>query len=594
MDASGAVGTINTTDDYHNILQGTLRAPAEPMGVRVTNGTLWAQAWVPVPVAAAVGPTYDIGAGQTYSSFKQLLLALTPVVGSTFAVHYNSDRRGYYGAFNDGSTEAGYDSSRALANGPYIPYAFKGIPDPSTGKLPIAGGAPGYYAKGAFVTGCIRDTAISGFEIENMFDPNGGESNLAGVRLEGQGNVNLSQLHIHNCDNAILAHSVGKVTMRNVFYEMCGTGQYARTHDIYLAEQEVDIQYIRSTKSNSGHAFKSRSTKAVIQDFTLGDLLIGRGSYVANMPCGGDYSFYRGQFIKGPMAQNSPIVAWAEETMNGGRDVIRNPGGRLYFEDCDFINLYPDQLWNTGAIGVSMSSGPNFSAIAYDIDTLQAPTATFVNCRVFNIPPERFLIYGGQPWSTTQYPPGVTAVTEPPPCDMRSTLTNQVTGQPLALNPASPWTTPFGAGSNVGPSISFNGLIEFSKHEIRISRSTAVGVTIAQAKAWGVPHYPATDHRYDPFSSGATFTKINGTGYVPSFSGTPYIDVTSTGALVVKSALTNAPVLLHVFMTVTDNTGAIVQEGLVAIIISETPSRTDNTTAVLVRPTRMLGTENLG
>jgi len=293
------------------------------------------------------------------------------------------------------------------------------------------------------------------------------------------------------------------------------------------------------------------------------------------------------------MGQNSPIVAHSEETKAGGREVIRNPGNRLYFEDCDFINFYPDDLWNGGAVGVAVT-GNGFVGIPYDIDTGLPPNVTFVRCRVFNIPPDRFLQYGGQPWSTTQYPPGVTAMAEPPPCDMRSTLTNQVTGNPLVLNGAAPWSTPFGAPSNVGPNISFNGLIDFGVHEIRISRSTAVGASIAQAKAWGVPYYPTTDHRYDPFSSGATYAKIAGGGAIASFSGTPYFDVSASGALTVKAALTNAPTLLHVFMKVTDSTGAIVQEAMVAILLSETPSRTDNVSAILVQPTRMLNSESKG
>jgi len=368
---------------------------------------------------------------------------------------------------------------------------------------------------------------------------------------------------------------------------MHGTGDAGFTHGFYAKYYKAFFTNVLSMYVNGGHAIKSRSLDTTIDGCVLGDGLLGRSSAVVDIPQGGNLTIKNTQLWKGPMAQNNNIVQYAVEVKDdaspfGTNGFPRNAGSTIYFENVDFINLFGSPY---GAPCLGLVIKNSWGNPPLDVVTGLRPSVTFVNCRVFNIPPGQFLVLEDSAALATAYPPGVTAVSEPPPLDARNKL---LAGTPITA-PAA-WTAPnIGRHTTWDPAANL-GVIEAGAWEIRVPTSTPVGTKVAQLKAWGQQVLARTDAAFAPWDTGAVWSDSLNGGY----AGSTYFSVHADGGIYVAQALTAAPVLHHVHAGVTSADSLHVMDAIMPILVSNTAARTDNMPIVLTPAVRPNGQEYLG
>lgn len=568
----------------------------DPVTIVATNGVDVAALTLAVMATSVVGPTFDVGPNQSYTRFDQVGSYLVereitngaPVLGDAgpqIRIHAQPDNpRALFGALNVGSGAPGNDRSKGLAFNYTSPYSLIGVPDPATGALPLTGGDAGAYGHGAISLTGNRDVSVSFFEIAWCLD---GPNNLAAIRGDvGMGNLTLDAIYAHNNHNSALITRQGVLAISRFVSLMAGTGDAGYTHGMYVDAFEARISNVLSAWVNGGHCIKSRALVTTVSDFVAGDGMIGRSSYILDFPEGGKVQVSRGMIIKGPCKQNEPLVAFGEEVKlspTAASGYPQNPGNELHFDSVAFVNLSGDPYGTGGAIGV------NIPQAYLDLDTGLPTIVTFTNCTVFGLSPERFLMIAGQP-AATAYPPGVTALAEPPPLDFRSKLPAGI-----LMTPPAVWTAPnLGRHSN-GDFAGDRGVIVADAHEIRVPWNTPAGTKVAQLHAWGRQDAAATDPGFDPYAAGAVWSNDPSVpGYGFTFAGSPYLTVHPDGGLYTTRALAGAPVLNIIHPGVNNAAGTRPMDGLLPVVFSDVPARTDGIPASFSRAVRPVGQEALG
>lgn len=557
-----------------------------------TNGTDVCATPFTVSAAAAVGPVLEVGPGQTYAVypaatgvlFEDAVGPRNLAAGAKIRVHTKPGRRDYYGDFNGDNVSGAPDRGHAMAYGGYIePYTIEGVPDPATGALPVIGGSAGYYGKGGVLLTENRDCGLFNVEAENVVI---GPNNVAGIRDDGgrSGDTTISNYYGHNNHNAYLGTLRGKLTMNNILALMCGTGNSGFTHNWYMDGEEAEGHNILTSAVNGGHCWKDRSVSATYFDSVFDEGIMGRGSSAVDMPNGGSRRFYRCRFVKQSMANNVGLVQYQREAqvnVPGAPNYAgRNVGGILYFEDCDFTNLYHGQYGNGPAIAVWCCT--NQGEIPRDPATGLDLQVVFVRCTQYGFTPDKFLVMGSGPGATA-FPPGVSTLAEPLPLDHRSPL---LAGTPVRA--PSPWWHPNPQSYTVFSCNCEPGIIDPGVHEIRCVPGSPISTQLAQLKTWGHMDVVSSDPAFDPWGTGATYAQLSG--------GIPlneFYDVSPGGVIHPKIVSTSAPVVTYMRVQVTNAAGDRKTDAIVPIITSNTPARTDCIPAALGPRVLPLGQEAL-
>jgi hypothetical protein len=146
-------------------------------------------------------------------------------------------------------------------------------------------------------------------EFETTLAPNA-HSNIAGLRIQGGGDVALRRSRIAFAEMGILTgnEGTGKLTVEESVIEEIGGG--GLSHGIYFGVGDTLV--VRNTTvrrgHNNGHLIKSRARKTVI-DRVRALALDGNSSRELEFPCGGDIAVTGSVVQKGPDTDNAESIA---------------------------------------------------------------------------------------------------------------------------------------------------------------------------------------------------------------------------------------------------------------------------------------------
>jgi len=156
---------------------------------------------------------------------------------------------------------------------------------------------------------------------ETLLPPHAG-TNVAGVRIQGGGDVTIRRAHIANSEMGILSgnEGTGKLTIEDSIIEGMNGGDQSLSHGLYAGFSDsltIRRTTVRDVKG-LGHLVKSRAKNTRIEhSYLLG--LNGRDSREFEAPNGGHVFITHSVIQKGPNTDN------AEFTMVGGEIVQADP-----------------------------------------------------------------------------------------------------------------------------------------------------------------------------------------------------------------------------------------------------------------------------
>ena len=191
-----------------------------------------------------------------------------------------------------------------------------------TSGVPLAGGKAIWVLAGNGIT--VENIEFSGASCP---DKNG-----AGIRGEGTG-LTVRECFFHDNENGILcgANLASDILIERSEFSYNGYGD-GQSHNLYIGNvRTLTFRYNYSHHSKIGHCLKSRARANYIITNRIMDEDSGTGSYSINLPNGG-LSYVIGNLIQqGSNADNSAIIAVAEE---GGT----NPIQHLYLINNTIVN----------------------------------------------------------------------------------------------------------------------------------------------------------------------------------------------------------------------------------------------------------------
>ncbi|HEX5315512.1 MAG TPA: T9SS type A sorting domain-containing protein, partial [Candidatus Kapabacteria bacterium] len=173
---------------------------------------------------------------------------------------------------------------------------------------------------------------VEGFEFYGAAVSFNDGNNGAGIRVQGDG-FTCRRCYFHSNQEGIL---LGNDTTNNhVWIESCifdsngveGTESGGWQHNIYIGgSSSCTIEYCYFHHSMVGHEIKCRANRSYILYNKIIDGPESDGSYSIDIPQGG-LAIIMGNIIeKGPMTENSTVIAYGEEWPN-----FHNPDSEFYF-----------------------------------------------------------------------------------------------------------------------------------------------------------------------------------------------------------------------------------------------------------------------
>ena len=306
---------------------------------------------LPVVVAAKIGPSIDVGPGQTYTTGNALLQAWwanrSAFNGAVVTVHPGIDA----------STDFNYQNQRS--NG----YINGWWPGPVTLQSPVGSTVRTVFDwkgwnNGSLQSGIVSanfDMTLINLEICNVTEngAGGGAPNACGVYMTGlkQGNLTMTGCYIYNCDNGLMnGDCTGRhVTVDNCIFERNGTNYYnqSTSHNMYVSTvSSFTCSNTQSDCSTDDHAIKSRAMVTTITNskFRQGAQSLGSGSPV-DCPLGG-------------------LVTISGCTMISAA----NPGNPIFFESGSECGpTISSQVWSPSITTITNNTFYNFTTpAAYD------------------------------------------------------------------------------------------------------------------------------------------------------------------------------------------------------------------------------------
>jgi len=305
-----------------------------------------------VVVTARVGPTVDVGPGQTFATYNDFLTAWWPARstynGATVNLH----------AGIDAATDFSYSPSGSGGGSGYV---NGWPPGPVTLQSPTGGGKTVLDFLGGNNGSSQAGIVANNFDltmIDLVVQNVNGDGNSGGVYMTAQtpGNVTLQGVEIYNCNMGLMN---GDGTARHAVVNECviacnGYGSTEENHNIYVnSAGRVDVTNSWIICSTGDHGLKSRAriTTATGNHIIQGAQSFQGGSPV-DTPLGGIVTITN-NIIGGALAydDNNPIL-WA-------------PGAEASAQ-------YP--IWPGSSTEVS---GNTFYSIACPAGTNAGPSASF-------------------------------------------------------------------------------------------------------------------------------------------------------------------------------------------------------------------------
>ncbi len=145
------------------------------------------------------------------------------------------------------------------------------------------------------------------------------DSNGAGIRAEGNGNLTIEHVQFVNNQNGILtgAYPGKKIVIRDSVFLRNGTceGGGGCAHGIYIGNiAELRVENSKFFGTKQGHQIKSRALRTVIINCDIADGPGGTSSYSVDVPNGGAVVMSGNHIQKGPKSENhtAALVVGAE------------------------------------------------------------------------------------------------------------------------------------------------------------------------------------------------------------------------------------------------------------------------------------------
>ncbi len=464
-----------------------------------------------IPVAKCVGPTLEVGPGQTYPHLDDAIAYCKaqgwgrPLAGLTFNIHPSSDPNYYE---NDGQY---YN-----VNGVWpVPLTIQGAPGE---QFPLFWGNRLYYAKGFFM-GYSYDVWIKNVEIAYVSTGRTGSQsdNLTAIAKETgrhTGNAFVDNVYIHDCQDGIARGAKGcKWFITNTRISHCGVGQIGYTHNIYVYGDFAYFHNVLSDQSCVGHLLKSRCDRTTIDSCRLYDGELGHGSLPIDLPEGGIDTITNTIVQKGPNWQNSNSIHFAEPGDSSGNC----PHNACTVTNCQlFADVY-DPSMVTGIINRSLAGADGTMA------TLDVVDATF-----FNFLPTRYVVTQA---SNKTGDMGITTVSGSTALLAQPALDWSFPGpgpDPTIAHPAGPFLAPYGVPDGAQITIPVD--------EIRLDVDSPIGTSVVQptwlpgntgatSPTWSLRKNPGSRYAIDP-TTGAITTAQQ---LVPGMIDCLQIDVAQTG-----------------------------------------------------------------
>ena len=155
------------------------------------------------------------------------------------------------------------------------------------------------------------DVTIYNFEFSGAAVADG---NGAGIRYEG-GNLVLDHTYFHGNQEGLLGADspTGSITILNSEFANNGTGD-GRTHNLYVGQintMTIRDSYLHDTAA--GHEIKSRALNTIVENNRVTSGPSGSGSYLIDLPNGGNAIIRNNVLEKGPNASNPVFISFGEE-----------------------------------------------------------------------------------------------------------------------------------------------------------------------------------------------------------------------------------------------------------------------------------------
>jgi Abnormal spindle-like microcephaly-assoc'd, ASPM-SPD-2-Hydin/Right handed beta helix region len=175
-----------------------------------------------------------------------------------------------------------------------------------------------------------NNTTVENIEFTGATVPS---MNGAGIRQEGN-NLTIRNCYFHDNQDGILGgggNSTILIEFSEFYHNGAGDGQ---SHNLYIGNVAKFIfRYNYSHGSVVGHLVKSRAAENYVYYNRLSDEATGSASYEIDLPNGGK-SFIIGNLIeKGPLAQNTGMIAYQAEGPAPG-----NPAHELFVINNTMVN----------------------------------------------------------------------------------------------------------------------------------------------------------------------------------------------------------------------------------------------------------------
>jgi hypothetical protein len=204
----------------------------------------------------------------------------------------------------------------------------------------------------------VRNVELSGAEVA---DKNG-----AAIRLEGDGDLTLSGVYLHDNENGILVGGSAQtdVVVEGSAFANNGAGD-GYSHNIYISgARSFTMRHSSSRGAEVGHLVKSRAT---VNDVFY-NRLTGEGStssYELDIPNGGRTRVVGNVIQQGPNTRNSGMLSY-------GAEGARNPDSRLSVVNNTFVDDRPRG-------GAAVAVGSSVTSPASVVNNIAVGQTTFVN-----------------------------------------------------------------------------------------------------------------------------------------------------------------------------------------------------------------------
>ena len=201
----------------------------------------------------------------------------------------------------------------------------------------------------------------SNFLVENVdfHDAAVPDGNGAGIRAQGAGTLTVRYSGFFDNEDGILGGLGNVVAIEHSEFARNGRGD-GQTHAIYIDAAErltVTSSFFHETKV--GHNLKSRAKESHVENSYFMDGPTGTASYQADFPNGGTVYLRGNVFQKGPLAQNSHLVAFAAEGVKWPTNTLTMVHNTLVSTRSGGVFLYAPATTQAVTLTANLFAGTN-------------------------------------------------------------------------------------------------------------------------------------------------------------------------------------------------------------------------------------------